>query len=123
MYVYIALLKESTMHGNSPVNSRLQSSRFSLIFVSDPGDFTRPLLSEEVVFTPDNYETDLCVSVTIVDDSVYEEFEYFAVSLSTSDLCVEFKEELLPVGIADDDCEKCCVYTVIGTSTYTWGGA
>ncbi len=72
-------------------------------------DFSVSSLIQEVVFTPANYQTDLCVTVSLEDDDVYEELEYFAVSLSTSDSCVRFKEELIPVPIADDDSECVCV--------------
>ncbi len=81
---------------------------FNLLFLlfPDSNDFVVASLSEEVVLTPDNYQTDQCVTVTPLDDSVYEELEYFAVSLSTSDECLEFKEELILVGIANDDSES-----------------
>ncbi len=84
------------------------------IFCADSTDFSVNSLSEEVMFTPDNYQDDLCVTVEILDDTIYEELEYFAVSLSTNDSCVEFKEELIPVAIADDESEcvgvACVVY-------------
>ena len=79
---------------------------YFVCFVSlDPNDFTVSLLSEELVFTPDNYQTDICVTVALMDDSVYEEFEYFEVSLTTNEECIEFKEESISVSITDDDGE------------------
>ena len=72
---------------------------------SDPSDFTKSTLSEEVLLSPVSYQDDHCVNVTILDDSVYEEFEYLEVSLSTEDSCVEFKEQSIQLGIIDDDCE------------------
>ncbi len=74
----------------------------------DPADFTRPLLSEEVVLTPNNTGLDLCFSVEVVDDSVYEELEYLQVALSTEDECVLFKESSVTLDIVDNDCE--CMY-------------
>ncbi len=64
------------------------------------------MIFEELVFTPDNYQTDLCVTMALMDDSVYEDSEYFEVSLITNNDYLEFKEELVSVEIADDD-SKC----------------
>ena len=73
-------------------------------------------LSVEVLFTPDNYQEDLCVTVEIVDDSVLEELEYLQISLSTEDTCVDFKEQLASLGIADNDCECALVFLECSSS-------
>ncbi len=83
--------------------------------MTDPNDFRVDSLVDEVIFTPDNYQTDQCVTVSLEDDGVYEELEYFAVSLSTSDSCVRFKEELIPVPIADNNSECMCVHVHVYT--------
>ena len=78
-----------------------------MLLLPDPGDFTRDPLFVDVLFTPDNYQDDLCVAVEIVDDSVYEEeIEYLEVRLSTEDACVDFKEQSILLGIADNDCKS-----------------
>ncbi len=56
---------------------------------------------------PDNADQDLCVSINIADDNVYEQTEQFMVYLTTNDSCVEFKQESTPISILDDDCEFC----------------
>ena len=70
---------------------------------STHGDFNGS--SYELTFTPDNADQDLCVTIDIVDDDIYELTEQFMVYLTTNDSCVEFKHESTSVGILDDDCE------------------
>ncbi|XP_064407713.1 uncharacterized protein LOC135352465 [Halichondria panicea] len=69
-----------------------------------PADFARPLLTEEVVLRPNNTGSDLCFSVEVVDDRVYEELEYLQVALSTEDESVQFKESSVTLDIVDNDC-------------------
>ncbi len=74
-----------------------------------PADFSGS--SYELTFTPENADQDLCVTIYIADDDIYELTERFVAVLTTNDSCVKFKQEFLPVEILDDDCELCRVYT------------
>ena len=56
-------------------------------------------------FTPDNFNNVLCINVSILDDLILEDREYFSLSLCSDDKFVTFKDDFSSVWIEDDDCK------------------
>lgn len=76
----------------------------------DPMDF----VSDEnnvFTFTLNNFKESVCINITIEDDNVLEDKEYFELSLFSPDPRVIFKEQVSTVCIVDNDCEYIQHYT------------
>ena len=71
----------------------------------DPGDFSVGGPYYELTFNPYNANEDLCVTIPINEDEIYEDSEVFIALLTTNDSCVDFKQDQSTVEILDNDCE------------------
>ena len=58
-----------------------------------------------ITFTPANFQTPYCFSISIMDDQIVENREDFSLILSASDKYVNFKIIEHKVEIIDDDCK------------------
>ena len=80
------------------------TSMNSCLLFTDPDDFIVDSPYNQLTYTPFTSDQDLCVQVLIVDDDVLEPVEYFGISLSSDDSCIEFKQQTNQIAILDNDC-------------------
>lgn len=84
------------------------------ISLADPMDIDFNT-ARHFTFTPVNFETPYCFSVSIEDDEVVEDQEDFTLSLTSSDVDVLVKKDSHTVFIVDNDCELSGAYDYSGT--------